>query len=108
MFGLATIAELLLLVLLVRILCRKRSKRLLTKRRGLTEWTGKGIDVAPLRPKVEAVRRNPLAGRPAPRGWCFHRSLLAFSRRSVLRFAYFHHHDAEDRLHTHWDGNRTT
>jgi hypothetical protein len=51
------------------------------------EWSGKGIDVTPIKPTLEQVRRN--YPQPQRRGVCFHRSLLALARRTVAHLGYF-------------------
>jgi hypothetical protein len=55
-----------------------------------TEWIGKAIDVSGIIPRVKDVRRNHLAARQPPQGWCFRRALLELARQAVARSAYFH------------------
>jgi hypothetical protein len=54
------------------------------------EWTGKGIDVTPIKPGLEDVRRDYLAARYTASGTFFHRSLLGLARRTVAGLAFFH------------------
>lgn len=63
------------------------------------EWTGKGIDVAPIKPTLEEVRRT--YARPPTRGICFHRSLLALARRAVGHLAFFHERQSEPSHENH-------
>jgi hypothetical protein len=57
------------------------------------EWTGKGIDVTPIKPTLEEVRRN--YPRRQARGACFHRNLLALARRAVTHLGYFQERETE-------------
>ena len=65
------------------------------------EWTGKGIEVTSLRPKIEQVRRDHLAARQPARGRCFHRALLNWARQAVARLPYFRDKESEDHARTH-------
>jgi hypothetical protein len=60
------------------------------------EWTGKAIDVARLKPRIEGLRHDYLAVRQPPKGLCFHRSLIELARRAVARLAYFHDRAREE------------
>jgi hypothetical protein len=60
------------------------------------QWTGKGIDVSRIIPKVEVVRRDHLAVRQPPKGLCFHRALVELARKAVADFAYFHDREPQD------------
>jgi len=59
------------------------------------KWTGHGIDVTKLRPKVEGAHRNPLSAGPPARGVCFHRFLLDLARRGVARMTYFERKESD-------------
>jgi hypothetical protein len=63
------------------------------------EWTGKGIDVAPIRPTIDEVRRT--YARPTAKGLCFHRSLLALARRAAAHLAYFQEREPEQSNEKH-------
>ncbi len=63
------------------------------------KWTGHGIEVSALRPRVEQVRRDYLLARQAPRGTWFHRSLVELARRAVMRLGYFQHRETEQNVH---------
>ena len=65
------------------------------------QWSGKAIDVTPLQPKVEAVRRNHLAARTSVAGVCFHRALLELARQAVARLGYFHDREPESHAQAH-------
>jgi hypothetical protein len=65
------------------------------------EWTGKGIDLTDVKPRVEEVRRNYLAARQPAKSLCFHRVLLEMARRTVVRLGYFQHRESEDHVRTH-------
>jgi len=65
------------------------------------EWTGKAIDITPLRPKVEEVRRDYLAAHPPAQGVCFRRALIELARQAVARLAYFHDRVPEDHTQMH-------
>ena len=59
-------------------------------------WTGKPIDITPLKPSLEKVRSTyKLMGQPQ-KGACFHRALLALAHHSVARFTYFHDRNSEE------------
>jgi hypothetical protein len=53
------------------------------------KWTGKGIDVSRVMPKVEDLRRDYLAGRQPIKGVSFHRALVELARKAVVGLAYF-------------------
>ena len=63
------------------------------------EWTGKGLDVSPIKPTIDEVRRT--YARPAAKGICFHRSLLALARRAVAHLAYFRQRQPEQSNEKH-------
>jgi len=65
------------------------------------EWTGKPIDVANLKPTVEEVRHDYLAGRQSTRGRLFHRRLLELARRAVTRLEYFQDKESHEHAHEH-------
>jgi hypothetical protein len=52
------------------------------------QWTGKAIDVTPLKPTVEDVRRDYLAARQPPSDMFHRRILLGLARHTVARLAY--------------------
>src|SRR5262249_26484071 len=60
------------------------------------EWTGHGIEAAGLKVRVEQVRRDYLSARQAERGGGFHRHLLRFSRRFVMRLEFFRRREREE------------
>ena len=66
-----------------------------------TKWTGHGIDVVKLKPRVEELRRDHLRGQPPAKGLSFHRALLDVARRAVVRLAFFHDRESESHEHTH-------
>jgi hypothetical protein len=63
------------------------------------EWTGKGIDVTPIKPTLEEVRR--CYPRPPRSGSCLHRNLLVLARRTVAHFEYFQEHEPTDKEEKH-------
>jgi hypothetical protein len=65
------------------------------------KWTGHGIKTSELKPRVEQVRRDPLAARQGTRRVCFHRYLLGFARRAVVRLGYFRHRESEEHARDH-------
>src|SRR2546421_5697909 len=66
------------------------------------QWTGKSIDVAGIKPKVDEVRRDHLAAtRQHAKGGCFHSALVGLARRAVARLAYFRNREPEEHVHAH-------
>ncbi len=65
------------------------------------EGTGKGMDVTPLKPAIEGVRRDYLAGRHATRRMFFRRSLIRLARRTIGRMAYFHARESQEHEQIH-------
>jgi hypothetical protein len=65
------------------------------------KWTGKSIDVAPLKTKLGDVRHDYLAARPTPTAVCFHKALLLYARRAITRLAYFRHHKPDEHFNAH-------
>jgi hypothetical protein len=72
-----------------------------TPREDPEKWTGHGIEASELKPRVERVRRDPLAARQATRGICLQRYLLGFARRAVVQLGYFRHKEPEEHAHDH-------
>jgi hypothetical protein len=66
------------------------------ERHGWAEWPGKAIDVTPIKPVIEDLRRDYLAARAPTRGIFFHRSLLRLARRTIARMAYFQEREPEE------------
>jgi hypothetical protein len=64
-------------------------------------WTGHGIETSELKPRVEQMRRDYLAGRQGRKGVCFHRYLLGLARRAVMRLGYFRHGEPGKHAHDH-------
>ena len=60
------------------------------------KWTGHGIEASALKPRLEQVRRDPVAARQATRDSYFHRNLLGFARRAVVQLGYFRHREPEE------------
>ncbi len=99
--GLATV------MVLTGFLLWKRSQRLPARyiRSDPSLWTGRGIDVTPLKPKVEDLRQNFQTAVPPAKGVCFHRAFLYSVRRLVAHFAYFQDRQ-EDHAHLSEDQRR--
>ena len=72
-----------------------------SKRYNPAEWTGKAIDITKLKPTVEEVRHDYLAGRQSTRGRLFHRRLLELARRAVTRLEYFQDKESHEHAHEH-------
>jgi hypothetical protein len=87
-----------LVAMLVSYLCIMHHRREI--RRAEQEeppgWTGKPIDVTPLKPAMEELHRDYLAGRQRPRGVWFHRKLMGSARRTLEGLAYFQEKEAPD------------
>ena len=66
-----------------------------------SNWIGHGIETLELKPRVEQVRRDYLAGRQGRKGVCFHRYLLGLARRAVMRLGYFRHGEPGKHAHDH-------
>jgi hypothetical protein len=85
------------LSLLVGCLCFQHIKRERERRRAEREfaakWGGKAIDISPLKPAIENLRRDYAAARPATRGISFHRALLALARDTIGRLPFFQHNE---------------
>jgi hypothetical protein len=77
---------------------RKRSRQ---EWRAPAEWTGHGIDVNNLKPRVENLRSDRLSFRKPAREHSFRGALLNSARANVTQLAYFRrvepHHDSETR-----------
>lgn len=65
------------------------------------QWTGQGIDVTQLKPKVETVRRDYVAARRPATGVCFHRALLTMARRAVAQLGFFQHREPQAQAPRH-------
>jgi hypothetical protein len=81
--------------LLAGYLYRKHRRRLELRSTEIdpAEWTGQGIDVSNLRPRLESVRTDYLmATRQAPET-DLRRGLLEQARRWVRQLSYFKHRD---------------
>ena len=78
----------------------RHDQRVSRRARSLAElgWRGAGFDPTPLKPRIEAVRRDPLAGQSSPVGFDFHVALLATVREAVARSAYFEQKEPEHEL----------
>lgn len=59
------------------------------------KWTGHGIEVSALRPRVEQVRRDYLVAPQAARASWFHRCLVELARRAVIQLGYFQQRDQD-------------
>ena len=70
-----------------------------TAREDAQKWTGHGIEVGTLRPRVEQMRHDYLAERQVARGAWFHRSLLEMARRTVMQLGYFRQRETEQDPH---------
>jgi hypothetical protein len=79
----------------------RQRERSLAERYDPAEWTGTAIDVTPLKPRIEGVRRDYLAAQQPSKGLCFHRALLELARRAVAQLAYFHDRAPEHHAQTH-------
>ncbi len=97
MSGTEFVLWLALLALLVCYVLIKRRQVLRTQWEPCdpAEWTGKGIDVSGLIPRVEGVRRDYLAARQPVKGLCFHQALLELARKAVARLDYFQHKEPD-------------
>ena len=86
-----------LLALLAGCVCIKRRQMLRTPGEPCdpAEWTGKGIDVSGLIPKVEKVRGDYLAARQPVKGLCFHWALVELARKAVVGLAYFQQRESQ-------------
>ncbi|MGA2543684.1 MAG: hypothetical protein ABSG78_19220 [Verrucomicrobiota bacterium] len=95
--GLAAVAVLL------SYLCLKHRQRKHSRsgRDEPAEWTGKGMDVTALKPAIEGVRRDYLAGRHSARGIFCRRSLIRLARRTIARMAYFHSRESQEHEQIH-------
>jgi hypothetical protein len=103
MSGLEITIRLAVVAVLAGYLYTKHRQRVLGWSEGVdpAKWTGRAIDVAKLKPRVEELRRDYLSGRPPAKGLCFHQSLLNLARRVVVQLAYFHDREPEAHEHTH-------
>ena len=59
------------------------------------KWTGHGIEVRTLRPRLEQVRQDYSVARQPARVAAFHRSLLELARRAVTQLRYFRRSETE-------------
>ena len=85
--------------LLVGLLCIKLFSAL--ERYNPAQGTGKPIDVAKLKLRIEDVRHDYVAARQRQKGVCFHWALLQFTLRAVARFAYFRDRESQQNASTH-------
>ena len=65
------------------------------------DWIGQGFDPSGITPRIDRVRKDYLAGKPAPENH-FRRGLLAFARQAVSHLPFF-----EDRDHAGESGTST-
>jgi hypothetical protein len=72
-----------------------------TRQDNTEKWTGHSIEASKLKPRVEQVRRDPLAAQRATKGGCFHHYLLGCARRAVLQLEYFRHREPEENARYH-------
>ncbi len=63
------------------------------------KWTGHGIDLSSLKPRLEEIRRHHLQALPPAKSQGFHRALLHLARKVVLHLAYFHDRDSQTDEH---------
>ena len=94
-----TILEVLALAVLSRYLWRKHLERIdLQLRTTLpADWKGTGFDAAPLRPRLEAVRRDYTAVASTPRDEAVRKPrLLCLARKMICDLAYFHDRPASE------------
>ena len=56
------------------------------------DWIGKGFDPSGITPRIDRVRKDYLAGKPAPDSH-FRRGLLAFARQAVSHLPFFQGRD---------------
>ena len=102
MFVVVVIINLTAAAVLVSYLCIKRRQRV----RSRTDPHDQGqptagvIDVAALKPRIDAVRRNYLVTRKPQNGLGYHRALLKVAGRAVAQLGYFRARKAEDQSHT--------
>jgi hypothetical protein len=103
MSGIEVTIQLAVVAALASYLYRKHRQRRRSRleRYDPAKWTGKAIDVAPLKPRIESVRRNYLAAQQPAKGLCFHRALLELARRAVAQLAYFHDRASEHHAQAH-------
>lgn len=78
--------------------CIKMSQWISIEEQDPPKRTGRSIDVANLKPRVEDARRDYLAARGSPRGQFFHTALLRRARQVVTHFAYFRRQAREEDL----------
>jgi hypothetical protein len=70
-----------------------------------SDWTGKGLDVSRLQPRISRLRRDYLSELvPAPDGGRFRRGLVAYARRKLGRLRFFSAR-SEDNLSEHSAGS---
>jgi len=103
MSGLEITIRLAIVAVLAGYLYSKHRQRVYSwyAERDPAKWSGRAIDVAKLKPKVEELRRDYLTGRASATGRCFHRCLLNLARQVVVRLAYFHDREPQAHEHTH-------
>jgi hypothetical protein len=63
--------------------------------------TGAAIDVATLKPRIDAVRHDYLSARQPTKGLWYHRALLKVAGQAVAQLGYFRDRKTEDQSHTH-------
>jgi hypothetical protein len=97
------VVSLAAMAVLVSYLCLKHRRRKQSRsgRDKPAEWTGKGMDVTPLKPAIEYVRRDYLAGRHSTRAICCRRNLIRLARQTVARTAYFQMRESQEHEQTH-------
>lgn len=80
-----------IVVLLVGFLWLKHRQRADERACALVEvgWHASGFDSSQIKPKVEEVRRHPLAGPKPQVGVDFHLAMLASMREAIAASAYF-------------------
>jgi hypothetical protein len=97
------IIRLTAVAVLVSYLCFKHRQRVRSRcepsARG--QRTGVVIDVAALKPRIDAVRHDYLAARQPIKGDCYRRALLKVAGRAVTQLGYFRDRKAEDQSHAH-------
>jgi hypothetical protein len=94
---------------LVSCLCIKHRQRVRSRcqSRVAGQQTGRGIDVAALKPRIEALRHDYLAAQQPKKGRCYHRALLEIAGRAVAQLGYFRARKEKDQPHTQGYGEQT-
>ena len=97
------IIRLTAVAVLVSFLCFKHRQRERSRcePRASGVATGAVIDVAKLKPRIDAVRHNYLAARQPRKGLRYQKALLEIAGRAVAQLGFFRDRKAEDQSNTH-------